>query len=122
MKGWSPFTQKEFKLKIGKGQGSKRKGKYTVDPDAPGYKYGPGYEPPVTDKEMKGLSPFTQKSDAMIRAAQIKLEDTEQKIDNIREDANAAGKSLTDAQKKKIVSLQAVEKQNRKYVQKLQGE
>ena len=47
MKGWSPFTQKEFKLKVGKGQGSKRKGKYTVDPDAPGYKYGPGYEPPV---------------------------------------------------------------------------
>jgi hypothetical protein len=45
MKGWSPFTQKEFKLKIGKGQGSKRKGKYTVDPDAPGFKYGPGYEP-----------------------------------------------------------------------------
>ncbi len=48
LKGWSPFTQKEFKLKIGKGQGSKRTGKYTVDPDAPGYKYGPGYEPPVT--------------------------------------------------------------------------
>ena len=46
MKG-NPF-QKNFKLKVGKGQGSKRKGKYTVDPDAPGYKYGPGYEPPVT--------------------------------------------------------------------------
>ena len=72
--------------------------------------------------KMKGWSPFTQKSDAMIRAAQIKLEDTEQKIDNIKEDANATGKPLTDAQKKKIVSLQAVEKQNRKYVQKLQGE
>ena len=46
MKG-NPF-QRNFKLKIGKGQGSKRKGKYIVDPDAPGYKYGPGYEPPVT--------------------------------------------------------------------------
>ena len=48
MKG-NPF-QKNFKLKVGKGQGSKRKGKHTVDPDAPGYKYGPGYEPPVTGK------------------------------------------------------------------------
>jgi len=51
MKG-NPF-QKNFKLKVGKGQGSKRKGKYIVDPDAPGYKYGPGYEPPVTDKDKK---------------------------------------------------------------------
>ena len=51
MKGWSPFTHKEFKLKVGKGQGSKRKGKYTVDPDAPGYKYGPGYEPPVSEED-----------------------------------------------------------------------
>jgi hypothetical protein len=66
MKGWSPFTQKKeilhvkpgstadkkskgWKgLTVSEGQGSKRKGKYTVDPDAPGYKYGPGYEPPVT--------------------------------------------------------------------------
>ena len=39
--------KRNFNLKVGKGQGSKRKGKYTVDPDAPGYKYGPGYEPPV---------------------------------------------------------------------------
>ena len=29
MKGWSPFTQKKFKLKVGEGQGSKREGKYT---------------------------------------------------------------------------------------------
>ena len=41
--------ERNFKLKVGKGQGSKRKGKYTVDPDAPGYKYGPGYEPPVNE-------------------------------------------------------------------------
>ena len=60
MKGWSPFTQKEFKLKVGKGQGSKRKGKHTVDPDAPGYKYGPGYEPPVTSKR-KGKYTETRK-------------------------------------------------------------
>ena len=42
-----------FKLKVGVGQGSKRKGKYTVDPDAPGFKYGPGYEPLVTKKKKK---------------------------------------------------------------------
>ena len=62
MKGWSPFTQKEFKLKIGKGQGSKRTGKYTVDPDAPGYKYGPGYEP-TEEKTIPVTSPFTQKEE-----------------------------------------------------------
>jgi hypothetical protein len=51
--------KRNFNLKVGKGQGSKRKGKYTVDPDAPGYKYGPGYEPTVKyedlDKEGKKL-------------------------------------------------------------------
>ena len=50
MKGWSPFTQKEFKLKVGKGQGSKREGKYIpktyepefttkIETDAKGRKY-----------------------------------------------------------------------------------
>ena len=70
--------------------------------------------------KMRGWSPFTKTSDAQIRAAQIKLEDTEQKIDNIKEDAFSAGKPLTSAQKKQIVSLQAVVKQNRAYLQKLQ--
>ena len=55
----SPF-QRNFKLNIGKGQGSKRKGKYTVDPDAPGYKYGPGYEPPVSEEDKN--SPAKQKT------------------------------------------------------------
>tara|TARA_R100000049_G_C1915920_1_gene62194 strand:+ start:225 stop:884 length:660 start_codon:yes stop_codon:yes gene_type:complete len=54
--GNSPAKQKESKLKVGEGQGSKRKGKYTVDPDAPGYKYGPGYEPPVS-KKFSDLTP-----------------------------------------------------------------
>ena len=38
LKGWSPFTQKEFKLKVGEGQGSKREVKYT----------GKTYEPEFT--------------------------------------------------------------------------
>tara|TARA_R100000664_G_C2716947_1_gene111720 strand:- start:686 stop:901 length:216 start_codon:yes stop_codon:yes gene_type:complete len=70
---------------------------------------------------MRGWSPFTKTSDAQIRAAQIKLEDTEQKIDNIKEDAFSADKPLTSAQKKQIVSLQAVVKQNKAYLQKLQN-
>ncbi len=71
--------------------------------------------------KMRGWSPFTKTSDAQIRAAQIKLEDTEQKIDNIKEDAFSADKPLTSAQKKQIVSLQAVVKQNKAYLQKLQN-
>ena len=58
MKG-NPF-KRNFELRVGKGQGIKRKGKYILDPDAPGGKYGPGYEPPVTDKDMYGERDFSE--------------------------------------------------------------
>jgi len=62
--------KRNFNLKVGKGQGSKREGKYiskktgkyTVDLDAPGYKYGPGYEP-TEEKTIPVTSPFTQKEE-----------------------------------------------------------
>ena len=50
-------TPNYFKLNVGKGQGYNRKGKYVLDRDAPGGKYGPGYEPPVREED-KGGAPF----------------------------------------------------------------
>jgi len=40
----TPF-QRNFKLNVGEGQGSKRKGKHTLDLDEPGGRYHPNYEP-----------------------------------------------------------------------------
>ena len=58
--GNSPAKQKEFKLEVGAGQGHKRRGKYIVDPDAPGYPGQPGYEPEVkrSDLDKKGQETF----------------------------------------------------------------
>ena len=51
-------SSNKFKLSVGKGQGSNRKGKYVLDRDAPGGKYGPGYEPTEEKSIPKGGAPF----------------------------------------------------------------
>ena len=51
-------SSNKFKLSVGKGQGYNRKGKYVLDRDAPGGKYGPGYEPTEEKSIPKGGAPF----------------------------------------------------------------
>lgn len=47
-------SSNKFKLNVGKGQGYNRRGKYILDRDAPGSKYGPGYESPVREEDKSG--------------------------------------------------------------------